>query len=69
MLLVRMLIPLLNTITDDNPYTFMKPVSILAHTTFSGDVEKTDLGKRAAAKGEASDYDVPKSISENPYEI
>ena len=48
----------------------MKPVSILAPTTFSGDMEKADLSKGAeAAKGEACDYDIPKSISENPYEI
>lgn len=48
----------------------MKPVSILAPKTFSGDVEKTDLSKGAeAAKGKACDYEIPKSISENPYEI
>ena len=60
----------LHKFTDDSPYTFMKPVSILAPTTFSGDMEKADLSKGAeAAKGEACDYDIPKSISENPYEI
>jgi hypothetical protein len=55
-------------ITDDSPYTFMKPVSILAPTT-SSDAEKADLSKGAVAKGEAHDYEIPKSISENPYEI
>ena len=49
----------------------MKPVSILAPTTvgFSEDVEKkTDLGKGAAIKGEAYDYDIPKTTGEtNPY--
>ena len=47
----------------------MKPVSVLAPTTFSENVEKTDFSKGAAAKGEACDYDIPKTTSENPYEI
>ena len=64
------MLPIPLYITDDSPYTFMKPVSILAPTTFPGDVEKADLSKGAeTAKGKACDYDIPKSISENPYEI
>lgn len=48
----------------------MKPVSILAPgIAFSGDVEKTDLSKGTAAKGEACDYEIPKPTSENPYEM
>ena len=61
------MLPIPLVITDDSPYTFMKPVSILAPTTFSGDVVKADLSKgTAVAKGEACDYEIPKSISKNP---
>ena len=44
----------------------MKPVSLLAPTTFSEDVEeKPELSKEAAA----CDYDISKTTSENPYAI